>query len=63
MQTDTIWSTEDFDQLRTEFAPIYAGRTVLITGADGFMGSHLTEDWSRSAPPSTRSCAPPRAAR
>ena len=43
MQTDTIWSTEDFDQLRTEFAPIYAGRTVLITGADGFMGSHLTE--------------------
>ena len=43
MQTDTIWSTDDFEQLRTEFGPIYGGRTVLITGADGFMGSHLTE--------------------
>ena len=43
MQTDTIWSTDDFEQLRTEFGPIYGGRTVLVTGADGFMGSHLTE--------------------
>jgi len=43
VQTDTIWSTDDFEQLRTEFGPIYEGRTVLVTGADGFMGSHLTE--------------------
>ena len=43
MQTDTIWYTDDFEQLRAEFGPIYGGRTVLVTGADGFMGSHLTE--------------------
>ncbi len=29
--------------MRDEFAGAYDGRTVLITGADGFMGSHLTE--------------------
>ena len=29
--------------LREEFGDWYAGRTALVTGADGFMGSHLTE--------------------
>ena len=29
--------------LRREFGDIYDGRTVLVTGADGFMGSHLTD--------------------
>src|SRR6478735_4264558 len=29
--------------LTTEFGDIYSGRTVLVTGADGFMGSHLTD--------------------
>ena len=27
----------------SDFGDIYAGRTVLVTGADGFMGSHLTD--------------------
>jgi NAD(P)-dependent dehydrogenase (short-subunit alcohol dehydrogenase family) len=26
-----------------EFGDLYTGRTCLVTGADGFMGSHLTE--------------------
>jgi dTDP-glucose 4,6-dehydratase len=29
--------------LEHDFARFFAGRTVLVTGADGFMGSHLTE--------------------
>ena len=29
--------------MRDEFSGVYEGRTVLVTGADGFMGSHLTE--------------------
>ena len=28
---------------RQEFGGVYDGRTVLVTGADGFMGSHLTD--------------------
>jgi dTDP-glucose 4,6-dehydratase len=31
------------DALREETGGLYSGRTVLVTGADGFMGSHLTE--------------------
>src|SRR4051812_5183928 len=38
-----IWSETERDELRREFAGIYEGRTCLVTGADGFMGSHLTE--------------------
>ena len=30
-------------QALAEFGDWYAGRTALVTGADGFMGSHLTE--------------------
>ncbi|HET7129565.1 MAG TPA: GDP-mannose 4,6-dehydratase [Gaiellaceae bacterium] len=37
------WSQHELDALRDEHGPAYAGRTVLVTGADGFMGSHLTE--------------------
>jgi dTDP-glucose 4,6-dehydratase len=43
MANDTIWTETDLDDLRREFADVYRGRTVLVTGADGFMGSHLTE--------------------
>ena len=31
------------DDLHAEFGDLYRDRTVLVTGADGFMGSHLTE--------------------
>ena len=37
------WTPQELDALRDEFGTAYAGRTVLVTGADGFMGSHLTE--------------------
>src|SRR2546427_9140019 len=30
-------------ELKRDFGDVYEGRTVLVTGADGFMGSHLTE--------------------
>jgi dTDP-glucose 4,6-dehydratase len=43
MPTDTIWTEADAAELRDEFGDAYAGRTVLVTGADGFMGSHLTD--------------------
>src|SRR5687768_17696350 len=35
MATDTIWTEPDLDELRREFADVYGGRTVLVTGADG----------------------------
>jgi len=37
------WSEGELDALRADFGDAYRGRTVLVTGADGFMGSHLTE--------------------
>jgi dTDP-glucose 4,6-dehydratase len=37
------WTEEARDRLRADFAEFYEGRTVLVTGADGFMGSHLTD--------------------
>src|SRR4051794_29463252 len=37
------WTTREIDDLRSEFGDLYRGRTCLVTGADGFMGSHLTE--------------------
>src|SRR3954469_22866476 len=40
---DTIWTKADCDELRRDFGDICAGRTCVVTGADGFMGSHLTE--------------------
>src|SRR5438552_594827 len=37
------WTETELDELRHEFGDRYDGRTCLVTGADGFMGSHLTE--------------------
>jgi dTDP-glucose 4,6-dehydratase len=37
------WSEGELDRLKTELGEYYAGRTCLVTGSDGFMGSHLTE--------------------
>ncbi|HSC92042.1 MAG TPA: GDP-mannose 4,6-dehydratase [Gaiellaceae bacterium] len=41
--TDTMWTEERVAALRDEYHDLYEGRTCLVTGADGFMGSHLTE--------------------
>ena len=38
-----IWTGSELDELRREFGGLYEGRTCLVTGADGFMGSHLTD--------------------
>src|SRR6187455_750260 len=40
---DPAWTPQALTELTDEFGDIYAGRTVLVTGADGFMGSHLTD--------------------
>ncbi len=40
---DSVWTDEAVADLRRDFGDAYSGRTVLVTGADGFMGSHLTE--------------------
>jgi dTDP-glucose 4,6-dehydratase len=32
-----------WDELRAELGAVYSGRTCAVTGADGFMGSHLVE--------------------
>ena len=38
-----IWGEDELDALRRDFTDYYAGRTCVVTGADGFMGSHLTD--------------------
>jgi len=40
---DPAWTREEIDALVAELGDAYRGRAVLVTGADGFMGSHLTE--------------------
>jgi dTDP-glucose 4,6-dehydratase len=40
---DTSWSDSALDELERDYGDHFGGRTVLVTGADGFMGSHLTE--------------------
>ena len=40
---DSPWTDDALAALRRDFGEIFGGRTVLVTGADGFMGSHLTE--------------------
>ena len=40
---DSTWTDEAVADLRRDFGEFFAGRTCLVTGADGFMGSHLTE--------------------
>ena len=42
-QLNTSWDEEGIAALRAEFGDSYRDRTCLVTGADGFMGSHLTE--------------------
>ncbi len=37
------WNEDDVAALRGDFSDAFTGRTVLVTGADGFMGSHLTD--------------------
>jgi dTDP-glucose 4,6-dehydratase len=37
------WSRAERASLRRDFADALGGRTALVTGADGFMGSHLVE--------------------
>src|SRR2546423_5048277 len=41
--SDSTWTDEALAALRRDYADAYGGRTCLVTGADGFMGSHLTE--------------------
>jgi len=40
---DVAWTEQALADLANEFEDVYGGRTVLVTGADGFMGSHLTD--------------------
>src|SRR5580698_1083875 len=40
---NVIWSEAELDELRRDHGETYQGRTCLVTGADGFMGSHLTD--------------------
>src|SRR5512133_1462199 len=40
---DSVWTEESLAALRHEVGDAFAGRTALVTGADGFMGSHLTD--------------------
>src|SRR2546421_6228525 len=40
---DLAWTEQALADLTKEFGEVYGGRTVLVTGADGFMGSHLTD--------------------
>src|SRR5436190_15719856 len=37
------WTAAELATLREEFGDTYRDRTCVVTGADGFMGSHLTE--------------------
>jgi dTDP-glucose 4,6-dehydratase len=41
--SDSPWTDESLDALRRELGDAFRGRTCVVTGADGFMGSHLTE--------------------
>jgi dTDP-glucose 4,6-dehydratase len=42
-QHDSTWTDAAVADLRREFAEFFNDRTCVVTGADGFMGSHLTE--------------------
>jgi dTDP-glucose 4,6-dehydratase len=44
VEADTdLWTDDAADALRRDYGDAFSERTVLVTGADGFMGSHLTE--------------------
>src|SRR3954452_7143054 len=38
-----IWTESELGDLRRDLGDAYEGRTCVVTGADGFMGSHLTD--------------------
>jgi len=38
-----IWTESERGELRGDYGDAYEGRTCIVTGADGFMGSHLTD--------------------
>jgi dTDP-glucose 4,6-dehydratase len=38
-----VWGEHDLDALRADLGDTFRDRTCLVTGADGFMGSHLTD--------------------
>ena len=42
-QHDSTWTDDAVADLRRDFGEFFTGRTCLVTGADGFMGSHLTD--------------------
>jgi dTDP-glucose 4,6-dehydratase len=41
--SNSAWSEAELASLSDEFEPYFGDRTVMVTGADGFMGSHLTD--------------------
>jgi dTDP-glucose 4,6-dehydratase len=41
--TNCAWTEDELAKLHDDFGDVFPGRTALVTGADGFMGSHLTE--------------------
>jgi dTDP-glucose 4,6-dehydratase len=43
MGSEQTWDERGVTALRNDFEDAYRDRTCLVTGADGFMGSHLTE--------------------
>ena len=43
MSADSLWTETTLAELRRDYGDVYEGRTALVTGADGFMGSHLTD--------------------
>jgi dTDP-glucose 4,6-dehydratase len=40
---DSPWTDAELAQLHRDVGEFFAGRTCVVTGADGFMGSHLTD--------------------
>ena len=42
-EADRTWAENERETLLDAFGDAFSGRTVLVTGADGFMGSHLSE--------------------
>jgi dTDP-glucose 4,6-dehydratase len=41
--SDSPWTDDALSALRGEYGDYFSERTCVVTGADGFMGSHLTE--------------------
>jgi dTDP-glucose 4,6-dehydratase len=42
-RSDQTWAGGELAALRHDLGDAYAGRTALVTGADGFVGSHVVE--------------------